>query len=99
MIEVEDGGGDGCCWTVDPPRLVLYGDGLFIRSKQSDGRDEMMARKLNRSEMCALFNAYKLLDQYDPGGLEKLSPRQMVLWAWPEEWGDEPEPWPVKGIS
>lgn len=173
LIEVEEGGGDCPCWSIDPPKLVLYGDGLLIRSQQSDGRDEMMARKLNRGEMCALFNtldqvgfldydpsvyqdpmagapstfitvnlwkkqhingevlgkwiyeggdwwrkdcasegcspppvilpalsnAYKLLDQYDPGGLEKLSPKQMVLWAWPEEWNNEPKPWPVQGIS
>lgn len=177
LLEIESVGGDGCCLETFPPDLVLYSNGLLIRSKYENGMYEMMARKLKRKEMCALFNtldqvgfldydpsvyqdpmmglgntyitvnlwkkqqiygqvldkwiyegddwwyelcntdtcqpapvilpalsnAYKLLDQYDPGGLEKLSPQQLVLWAIPEGVGVDIEreliPWPVKEIS
>lgn len=51
----------------------------------------------------ALANAYKLLDNYDPGGLEKLTPQYLVLWAVPEELEIDIDreliPWPVNEIS
>lgn len=174
LVQISRTGGDGCCWYTYPPTLMLYGDGLLIRSKNiGQFGYEMMGRKLERSEVCALLNtldqvgfldydhskymdpmdgassewiavnawkkqliygqflsswvykggdwwqkecddpsclpppvilpalsnAYKLLDQYDPGGLEKITPNKLVLWILPDETEKTPSPWPIKEIS
>lgn len=68
LIQMETSSGDGCCTYTSPPELVLYANGLFIRAGYENNRYAMLARKLDRQEMCALLNT---IDQagffdYDP---------------------------------
>jgi hypothetical protein len=181
LAQVFTGHGDGCCFWSNPPELILYANGLFIRSQNlGKFRFQVMERKLKRQEMCRLLNAidqagfldyeptiyrdpmdglpstnihvnawksmdvwgqilgywiyegsdwwrkecpdaecadppiilpalsntFKLLDKYDPGGLTRFSPSQMMVWVFPpEEWwySEEdvmnPKKWLVSQIS
>ncbi len=178
LVQVEQGGGDGCCYQVAPPSLVLYADGLLIKAFSTGNfHYEMHGRVLARQEVCALLNTFdqigfldydhsifqapmdgapstsiivnawksnyiggqllemwvfiggdwwkeqcpsdgcapppvilpalantvKLLDNYDPRGLQRIRAESMILWALSEEEtnvGEEiPKTWPIKEIS
>jgi hypothetical protein len=179
LLQVEQGGGDGCCYQTNPPSLVLYADGLFIKSRLSeDYLYEMYGRVLARQEICTLLNtldqigfldydhsifmapmdgapdtniivnAWKsndiggqiletwvyrggdwwitecppengcspppiilpalantviLLDNYDPGGLQRIMAEKMIIWALPEDVypieDAKLKPWPIKEIT
>lgn len=47
----------------------------------------------------ALANTYKLLEQYNPGGLVELPVETMVVWALPIESEVQPKPWTMKEIA
>lgn len=47
--------------------------------------------------------AVKLLDQYDPGGLQRIWAKQMIIWVTSDHVGlpddGTPVPWPIKEIT
>jgi len=72
LVSYERGNGDGCCIFPKPPKFILYSDGqLFVANyikpsgKNSDYREQILLKQLNREETCQVLNTFDQIGYLD----------------------------------